>query len=63
MGPVNTIMHMIGIINRWDGNAGEEWITSPWGLDHAPNPWARVKGPMGGYPNAPQRDGVEGPME
>eukprot|EP00973_Karenia_brevis_P058518 8150072-Karenia_brevis.AAC.1 len=23
------------------------WAKSQWGLDHALNPWARVKGPMG----------------
>eukprot|EP00973_Karenia_brevis_P081238 11263677-Karenia_brevis.AAC.1 len=40
-------MHMIGIINDWNGKVGKEWITSQWDLDHAPNPWARVKGPMG----------------
>eukprot|EP00973_Karenia_brevis_P016458 2254729-Karenia_brevis.AAC.1 len=27
MGPVNPL--------------GEQWITSQWGLDHAPNPWLR----------------------
>eukprot|EP00973_Karenia_brevis_P069368 9645748-Karenia_brevis.AAC.1 len=47
MGPVNTIMHMIGIINLWDTDIGRIWIKSRWDLDHAPNPWARVKGPMG----------------
>eukprot|EP00973_Karenia_brevis_P091829 12409356-Karenia_brevis.AAC.1 len=41
MVPVNTIMHMIGIVNKWDGNVGIEWIRSQWDLDHAPNPWSR----------------------
>eukprot|EP00973_Karenia_brevis_P095427 12427265-Karenia_brevis.AAC.1 len=47
MGPVNTIMHMIQIINAWDGEVGREWIKSLWDPRHAPHPWARVKGPMG----------------
>eukprot|EP00973_Karenia_brevis_P076271 10593062-Karenia_brevis.AAC.1 len=38
---------MIGIVNSWDRNLGQEWITSQWALGHSHNPWARVKGPMG----------------
>eukprot|EP00973_Karenia_brevis_P076928 10682466-Karenia_brevis.AAC.1 len=47
MGPVNTIMHMVGIINGGDADIGRVWIRSQWDLDHASNPWARVKGPIG----------------
>eukprot|EP00973_Karenia_brevis_P084735 11757770-Karenia_brevis.AAC.1 len=47
MGPVNTIIHMIQIINSWDADVGKQWITSQSDLDHAANPWAKVKGPMG----------------
>eukprot|EP00973_Karenia_brevis_P088020 12208320-Karenia_brevis.AAC.1 len=38
MGPVNTIMHMIQIINAWDGEVGRQWIPSLWDLKHAPPP-------------------------
>eukprot|EP00973_Karenia_brevis_P040677 5628171-Karenia_brevis.AAC.1 len=41
MGPANTIMHMIEIINAWDGDVGKRWIKSFWDLAHAPHPWAR----------------------
>eukprot|EP00973_Karenia_brevis_P070260 9766145-Karenia_brevis.AAC.1 len=34
-------------MNAWDGDVGRQWIKSLWDLTHAPNPWARVKGPMG----------------
>eukprot|EP00973_Karenia_brevis_P033551 4625411-Karenia_brevis.AAC.1 len=47
MGPVNTIMHVIGIINSWGDDVGRIRIWSQWDLGHAPNPWARVQGPMG----------------
>eukprot|EP00973_Karenia_brevis_P006763 918725-Karenia_brevis.AAC.1 len=40
-------MHMIGTVKSWDGDVGKEWITAQWNWDHSPNPWARVKGPMG----------------
>eukprot|EP00973_Karenia_brevis_P008129 1100763-Karenia_brevis.AAC.1 len=43
MGPTNTIMHKIEIINTWDGDVGQRWIRSQWDLLHAPHPWARVK--------------------
>eukprot|EP00973_Karenia_brevis_P082765 11471990-Karenia_brevis.AAC.1 len=26
MGPTSTIMHMIEIINTWDGDVGQQWI-------------------------------------
>eukprot|EP00973_Karenia_brevis_P068083 9470786-Karenia_brevis.AAC.1 len=28
MGPVNTIIHMMQIIDPWDGDDGRQWITS-----------------------------------
>eukprot|EP00973_Karenia_brevis_P042442 5875788-Karenia_brevis.AAC.1 len=31
MGPVNTIMHVIQIINAWDGDVGRQWIKPPFG--------------------------------
>eukprot|EP00973_Karenia_brevis_P017989 2471634-Karenia_brevis.AAC.1 len=40
MGPVNTIMHVIGIINTWGEDVGITWIKSQWDLGHASNPWA-----------------------
>eukprot|EP00973_Karenia_brevis_P024543 3385430-Karenia_brevis.AAC.1 len=45
--PVNTIMHVIQIINAWDVDVGRQWIKALWDLKQAPHPWARVKGPMG----------------
>eukprot|EP00973_Karenia_brevis_P006447 877936-Karenia_brevis.AAC.1 len=41
LGPLNTIMHMIEIINAWDGDVGRQWITSQWDLNNATNSWAR----------------------
>eukprot|EP00973_Karenia_brevis_P016310 2233321-Karenia_brevis.AAC.1 len=63
IGPVNTIMQMIGIVNTWEGDVGREWITSQWDLDHSPKPWPTVKGPMGGFPDAPKGSGMANPME
>eukprot|EP00973_Karenia_brevis_P056744 7896608-Karenia_brevis.AAC.1 len=40
-------MHVIQIINAWEGEVGRQWIKSRWDLKHALHPWARVKGPMG----------------
>eukprot|EP00973_Karenia_brevis_P036695 5056409-Karenia_brevis.AAC.1 len=28
MGPTNTIMHKIEIMNAWDGDVGRQWIKS-----------------------------------
>eukprot|EP00973_Karenia_brevis_P045072 6243196-Karenia_brevis.AAC.1 len=38
---------MTGIVNQWDANFRKECVKSQWDLDLAPNPWSRVKGPMG----------------
>eukprot|EP00973_Karenia_brevis_P040404 5583631-Karenia_brevis.AAC.1 len=38
MGPTNTIMHMIEIINTWEGDFGQQWIRPQWDLMHAPPP-------------------------
>eukprot|EP00973_Karenia_brevis_P019142 2623746-Karenia_brevis.AAC.1 len=41
-------MEILGIFIKWyGGDVGREWIGSQSDLDHAPNPWGRVKG-LGG---------------
>eukprot|EP00973_Karenia_brevis_P017532 2404712-Karenia_brevis.AAC.1 len=63
IGPVNTIMQMISIVNSWDGHVGKEWITSQWDLNHSPNPWARVKGSMGTTQMHLKERGMADPVE
>eukprot|EP00973_Karenia_brevis_P021454 2949008-Karenia_brevis.AAC.1 len=39
---------MLGILITGEGgDVGREWIGSQWDLDHIPNAWVRVTGPMG----------------
>eukprot|EP00973_Karenia_brevis_P081921 11358200-Karenia_brevis.AAC.1 len=41
-------METLGILIKWEGgDVGREWIGAQWDLDHVPNPWGKVKGPMG----------------
>eukprot|EP00973_Karenia_brevis_P029803 4111698-Karenia_brevis.AAC.1 len=47
MGPVNAIMHALGIINAWEEDVSIAWIKPLWDVHHASNPWAGIKGPMG----------------
>eukprot|EP00973_Karenia_brevis_P035599 4909763-Karenia_brevis.AAC.1 len=62
LSPVNTILHVLQIINAWDGDMGRQWIKSQWG-PNMPPPMGQGQRPNGSSTDAPHGTGMGNAME